>query len=59
MERGDYSLVYFTPELLLDSHKWRGLILKKHYAERLKDLVVDEAHCVKNYYLDIIKSHLL
>ena len=54
MESGDYSLVYFTPELLLDSHKWRGLILKKHYAERVKAFVVDEAHALCE---EVVRTH--
>ena len=46
---GDYSLVYFTPELLLESQYWRKILLTHCYKKRLKALVVDEAHCVKKW----------
>ena len=52
---GAYQLVYFTPEMLILSKKWRRVIESDVYQERLKGFVVDEAHCVKNWYVHFIK----
>ena len=49
MKRGDFRLVYFTPELLLAKKTWRNLLRKENYAKRLKAFIVDEAHCVKKW----------
>ena len=46
--RGEYSLVYFTPELILESRYRRKILLTHIYKTRVKAFVVDEAHCVKN-----------
>ena len=46
---GDYQLVYFTPETLLDKKKWRRMLLGNVYASRLQAFVVDEAHTVKKW----------
>ena len=47
--RGDYSLVYFTPELLSESNYWRKLLSTQCYRKRVKAFIVDEAHCVKKW----------
>ncbi len=44
---GKYSLVFFTPELLLQERRWRELITSSVYMQRIKAFIVDEAHCVK------------
>lgn len=46
---GSYQLVFFTPELLLDSNKWRKVLLGDVYSKRLRVFVVDEAHTVKKW----------
>ena len=51
VERGEYSHIYFTPEMLLEVRKWRELFLKSCFKSRVKALVVDEAHCVKKWYV--------
>ena len=45
---GQYQLVYFTPESLL-SKTWRRVLHSTVYEERLKVLVFDEAHCIKDW----------
>ena len=47
--RGDYQLVLFTPEMLLQSRQWRNIFLGKIYSRRLRTFVVDEAHTVKQW----------
>ena len=49
--KGEYSLIFFTPELLLQERRWRDLLNSKIYVHRLKGFVVDEAHCVKKWYV--------
>jgi len=44
---GDYQLLFFTPEMLIEQQRWRLLFRKEEYATRLKAFVVDEAHTVK------------
>lgn len=47
--QGFYQLVFFTPEMLIASKKWRRVIESDAYDERLEALVIDEAHCVKKW----------
>ena len=46
---GDYELVFFTPELLIESHRWRKVMCSDVYTERLKGFVIDEVHCIKKW----------
>ena len=46
---GRYQLVYFSPESLLCSRKWRETLTEEPYASNLVAFVVDEAHCVKKW----------
>ena len=46
---GNYQLVFFTPEVLLNNRRWRGFISNDIYARKLKALVIDEAHCIKKW----------
>ena len=43
VREGAYPLVLFTPEMLLQSTKWREMLLNNVYTCNLKALVVDEA----------------
>ena len=43
---GKYRLLFFTPETILNSRKWIYFIQEK-CADRLKALLIDEAHTVK------------
>ncbi len=46
--RGEYQLVFFTPELL-DHKRSRQLLGTSHYTRRVKAFVVVEAHTVKKW----------
>ena len=56
--KGEYGLVFFTPELLLE-RRWRdvlhsneemeGRLASKPYDQRVRAFVVDEAHTVKKW----------
>ena len=43
---GDIQLVYISPKSLLFNRKYRSMLTTKSY-QKLKALVVDEAHCIK------------
>lgn len=47
--RGEYQLVFFTPEMLIDQRKWREALKGDTLGSRLKALVIDEAHTVKKW----------
>ena len=44
---GDVQLVYISPESLLKNYHFHHMLQTNKYHERMKCLVVDEAHCVK------------
>lgn len=44
--QGSYQVIYFTPELLLESKKWRKVLLSDTFSRKLRVFVVDEAHTV-------------
>ena len=47
--KGDYQLIYFTPEQLILNKTWRKMLLSDVYQTRLRAFVVDEAHCIKKW----------
>lgn len=49
VRQGQYNLVFFSPEILLNVKAWRELLLGPIYAKRLRALVIDEAHTVKKW----------
>lgn len=46
--KGEYGLIFFTPELLLE-RRWRDVLHSKPYDQRVRAFVVDEAHTVKKW----------
>ena len=48
---GDVQLVYTSPESLLCNPKFRNMLLSEKYKKNLRALVVDEAHCIKLWYV--------
>lgn len=49
IQEGKYDIVFFTPESLLHSKRWRNTLTNEIYAKHLKGLVIDEAHCVSKW----------
>lgn len=45
----DMQLLYISPENLLNSHKFRSMLLLPNYVQNMVALVVDKAHCVKTW----------
>ena len=46
---GKYQLVFISPEAILSHQKWRRLLLLEVYQRNLVALVIDEAHCMRNW----------
>ena len=44
---GSVQLVYISPECILSNKKFRAMLHKEIYQEKLRGLCIDEAHCVK------------
>ena len=47
--RGEYQLVFVSPEMILCDERWDDILSSSEYQEHLVGLVVDEAHCVKTW----------
>ena len=47
--KGEYQLVYISPELLMVNLKWREMLRSTVYQSKLKGFIVDEAHCVTEW----------
>ena len=46
---GEYSLVYMSPESMMTVLQWREMFRSQLYQQRLKGIVIDEAHCVEKW----------
>jgi len=49
VERGDFTVVYTTPEGLLKNERWRRMISSDVYSQKLCAIAVDEAHVIKQW----------
>ena len=47
--KGNFQIVYFSPESLLSGHRWRELLQVEQYRSNVVAFIVDEAHCVKKW----------
>ena len=56
--QGKIQLVYISPECIISNKKFRGMFQKDVYQKNLVALVVDEAHCVKLWYVTGIVNAL-
>ena len=55
---GCYTLVYSSPESLLNNEDTREIIGSRVYKERVFGIVVDEAHCISHWYVYRIFIHI-
>jgi ATP-dependent DNA helicase RecQ len=46
---GKYQVIYISPEMLIGTHTWRCTLQNNVYKNRLKAIIIDEAHCVKTW----------
>ena len=49
--RGMVQLVFISPECLLHNRMYRSMLLSDAYKQNLVVFAVDEAHCVKTWYV--------
>lgn len=49
VERGEYSLVYGSPEAWLKNERWRSMLTNSVYSKKLCAIAVDEAHVVRQW----------
>ena len=50
--QGRYKIVFFSPEMVR-LKKWRKVLMNDVYQDRLVGLAIDEAHCVKNWWVHV------
>ena len=44
--KGVFQLLYLTPEVVLNHKRWHNLLRSEVYPQRLKVVIIDEAHTV-------------
>ena len=49
VRKGEYQLVFFSPEALFATLEWRRMLASDLYRSHLVAFVIDEAHCVKKW----------
>ena len=47
--RGDFQLIFISPECLYKGRMWRTLLKSDLYKEGLVAFIIDEAHLIKNW----------
>ena len=48
---GHYQIVFAYPETLVSGEYSQGLLLSKTYQENVSAIVVDEAHCIVEWFV--------
>ena len=56
--RGKFSIIYISSELLLKKAKSREMLRSDLFQQRMVGFIVDEAHCIKKWYVNFIIIHL-
>ena len=49
VEKGEYSLVYGSPEAWLTNERWRAMLSNGVYSKKLCAVAVDEAHVLRQW----------
>ena len=49
LERGEYSVVYGSPEAWLKNERWRSMLLSDIYQRKLCAVAIDEAHVLRQW----------
>ena len=49
IERGEYQIIFVSPETLFFGTQWRRILSSSVYRLKLFGFVVDEAHCIKKW----------
>ena len=56
--RGEYQLMFISPESLFVGTEWRRMLSSNRYRNHLVGFMVDEAHCVKKWYVIDVERHV-
>lgn len=59
IRRGECQLVFISPEALFLTAEWRGMLSSNLYRRYLVGFIVDEAHCVKKWYVQLFSLYKL
>ena len=51
VSEGGYPIIFVSPEALMTNSTWRDVLLSEVHQKHLVAVVVDEAHCVKKWYV--------
>ena len=51
IDRGDIQVIFISPEALFSGTEWKRLLCTDVYRQNLVAFVVDEAHCIKDWYV--------
>ncbi len=51
IERGEYQVIFVSPEALFFSTQWRQILSSRIYCLNLVGFVVDEAHCINKWHV--------
>jgi len=49
VERGEFQIVYGSPETFLANKRWRAMLSGNVYRKNLRLVCVDEAHCISHW----------
>ena len=49
IKRGEYHLVFISPESLFCTLEWRQVLCTGVYLSNLSGVIIDEAHCIKKW----------
>ena len=58
IKQGQFNILFFSPECLLTQLDWRDMLHSPVYQEQLVAFVIDEAHCVKKWGVNICDDDL-
>ena len=57
---GEFQLIFKSPESLLNNKSYRNMLVSNQYKRKLVAIAVNEAHCVKTWYvLELHYNYLL
>lgn len=51
IKNGEYQIIFMSPEALICNMEWRSMLSTHIYQENLIAFVIDEAHCIKKWYV--------
>ena len=49
IEKGEYQIVFGSPESFLGCSRWRSMLSSVTYREKLSLIAIDEAHCIQHW----------